>query len=402
MFMTAYLDHAATTSLRAAAAEAMKQAFAVSGNPSSLHTAGRHARRDLEESREHIASHLGAAPSEVLFTAGGTESDNQALKGLYWKRREEDSRRHRVVVSAVEHHAVMDPAVWLQDAQGASVDVVPVDQSGRVDLAALRELLEREPETVALVSVMWANNEVGTIQPIHDIAALASEFDIPVHADAVQAAGLLEIDFGRSGLAAMSISAHKVGGPVGTGALLVRRGTTMTPLTHGGGQERGIRSGTLDHVSAAGFAAALGEAVEHAPTERIRLAQLRDRFVNGVLKEVPDAFLSGTLLESADRLPGIAHFTFAQCEGDSLLYLLDAQGVYCSNGSACQAGVPQASHVLHAMGIPDNRIRGALRFSLGHNSTDNDIDSALAVIGPVVERARTAGLAMAAMKVRSR
>ncbi len=390
--MTAYLDHAATTPVRSAALRVLVDETRAGGNASSLHTAGRRARRVVEESRERVAAAVGAAPPEVVFTAGGTEADNLAVKGLYWHRRGPDPRRRRVLLSTVEHHAVIDPAEWLAQHEDAELGWLPVDALGRVDPQALRDEIARDPESVALVSVMWANNEVGTLQPVDEIVAAAQEFGIPVHSDAVQALGAVPLDFAASGLDAMTISGHKTGGPMGVGALIVRSGLDLTPVLHGGGQERGVRSGTLDLPSIAAFSVAADEAVTARTTEAPRLAALRDDLVSRVRDEVPDVVLRGDPSPSG-RLPGNAHLTFPGCEGDSLLYLLDARGVECSTGSACQAGVPQPSHVLEAMGVGEDELHGALRFSLGHTSTEVDVKALADAIGPVVERARSAGLA---------
>jgi cysteine desulfurase len=385
--VTAYLDHAATTPMLPSALAAMTEQLGRTGNPSSLHSAGRAAKRVVEESRERVAAALGARPSEVVLTAGGTESDNLAVKGLFWARRRTDPQRTLVVTAATEHHAVTDPVDWLAKHEGAQVAWLPVDAVGRVDLDALTALLERDHARVALISLMWANNEVGTVQPVAEVAALAAPHGIPVHTDAVQAVGQLPVGF--DGLDALTLSAHKLGGPIGAGALLVRRGLEVEALIHGGGQEAGLRSGTVDAAAALGFAVAVDHAVATRESTAARLAVLRDRLVDGVRAAVPDAVLRG---DPTDRLPGNAHFTFPGCEGDSLLYLLDARGVECSTGSACQAGVPQPSHVLLAMGVPEAEARGALRFSLGRTSTDADVDAVIEAIGPVVERARGAGL----------
>lgn len=388
--MTVYLDHAATTPVLPAAAEALADALVHTGNPSSLHASGRAARRTVEESRERLAAALGARPSEVLLTSGGTEADNLALQGLLRARRASDPRRRRVVVSAVEHHAVLDPAAWLAAHEDAEAVLLPVDRDGVVELDALHDELAAHGDEVALVSVMWANNEVGALQPLAEVVAAAHAHGVPVHADAVQAVGQVPVDFGASGLDAMTVTAHKLGGPVGIGALLARRGLALEPVLHGGGQERGVRSGTLAAPLAAAFAVAAESAVGGRAAFAARTAALRDRLVAGVLASVPGATLRGP--EPARRLPANAHLTFAGCEGDSLLYLLDAAGVEVSTGSACQAGVPQPSHVLLAMGLPEDDARGALRFSLGHTSTDDDVDRVLEVLPGVVERARAAGL----------
>lgn len=387
----AYLDHAATTPVRPEAVEAYTVALSDVGNPSSLHAAGRCARKRVEEARESLAAALGARPSEVVLTGSGTESDNTAVKGIFWARRAADPRRHRIVASAVEHHGVLDPVQWLVDAQGAAVDWVPVDAEGRLDLDTYRETIERDPSSVALVTVMTANNEVGTIQPVAQVVEIARAHGIPVHSDAVQALGALPVDFGASGLDAMTVTAHKVGGPPGVGALLVRRDLDLVPVLHGGGQERKVRSGTIDVAGAMGFAAALDVAVATRTEVAARLGRLRSRLVREILDAVPDAVHNGPA-DAADALPGIAHFSFPGCEGDSLLLLLDAAGIEVSTGSACTAGVPQASHVLLAMGINDDVARGSLRFSLGWTSADDDVDAVIDVMPSVVERARAAGL----------
>jgi cysteine desulfurase len=380
-----YLDHAATTPMLPEAIDAMTAELARVGNPSSLHASGRRARRVVEESREIIAEAMGARPSEVVFTSGGTEADNLALKGTFWARRREDPARTRVLVSEVEHHAVLDSAQWLAEHEGAHVQRLPVDEYGRVLPESLRAAIERDPGSVAVISVMWVNNEVGTIQPIGELAAIAREHRIPFHSDAVQAAAQLPVGFSVD---AMTITGHKIGGPVGVGALLLAKGLDPVPVLHGGGQERDVRSGTLDAPAIAGFAAALSTAVSRRAAEAERLARLRDDLITRVGKTVPDAVLNG---DPKDRLPGNAHFSFPGCEGDALLMLLDARGVECSTGSACSAGVAEPSHVLLAMGADLARARGSLRFSLGHTSVAADVDALVEAIGPVVERARRAG-----------
>jgi cysteine desulfurase len=391
-----YLDHAATTPMLPEAIDAMTAQLGRLGNPSSQHAAGRQARRVVEESRESLAQALGARPSEVVFTGGGTESDNLAVKGLYWSRRAADDRRRRLLVSAVEHHAVYDSAIWLGEQGGAELEWLPVDSLGRVHPETLRAAVERDPASVALVSVMWANNEVGTVQPVAALAEVAHAHDIPIHSDAVQAVGQVPVDFAASGLDAMTVTGHKLGGPTGVGALLLGRGLAPTPLLHGGGQEREVRSGTLDTPAIAGFAAAVQWAVKHQPECAERLAALRAELVRVVREAVADAVYNGDPDPALDhRLPGNAHFSFPGCEGDSLLLLLDARGVECSTGSACSAGVSQPSHVLLAMGADPDRARGSLRFSLGHTSTAEDVAVLGEVIGPVVERARKAGLTTA-------
>jgi cysteine desulfurase len=378
----------------AEAVAAMTKQLTHLGNPSSLHASGRAARRVVEESRETIARALGCRPGEVVFTSGGTESDNLALKGLFWARRAQDPRRTRILSSSVEHHAVLDPLHWLAQHEGADVELLPVDTLGRLDVGALRASVERDPASVALVSVMWANNEVGTVQPVAEVVEIAHEHDIPVHTDAVQAVGQVPVDFAASGVDALTLTAHKVGGPYGVGALVVRRDLDVTPQLHGGGQERDIRSGTIDTPAIAGFARAVELAVKHQPDHAARVSALRDDLVERIQARVPDARVNGDPdTRLGHRLPGNAHLTFPGCEGDSLLMLLDARGIACSTGSACSAGVPQASHVLLAMGRDDEQARSSLRFSLGHTSTATDVDALAAAIAPVVERARAAGVA---------
>ncbi|MFK0257714.1 cysteine desulfurase family protein [Streptomyces sp. NPDC090445] len=385
----AYLDHAATTPMLPEAAAAMTAQFAVTGNASSLHAAGRRARRTVEEAREALAEALGARPSEVVFTAGGTEADNLAVKGLYWARRSQDPARTRVLASPVEHHAVLDAVHWLAEHEGAQVEYLPVDRYGRVGPEDLREAIARNPDDVALATVMWANNEIGTVMPVRELAAVARESGVPLHSDAVQAVGQLDVRFGDSGLAAMTVSGHKIGGPYGIGALLLGRDQTPVPVLHGGGQERHVRSGTLDVPAIAAFAVAAVLAAERRERFAAEVGRLRDELIRAVLAAVPDAVLGG---DPDNRLPANAHFSFPGCEGDSLLLLLDAQGIECSTGSACTAGVAQPSHVLLATGTDPQLARGTLRFSLGHTSTAEDVAALAAAIGPAVERARTAGL----------
>jgi len=389
-----YLDHAATTPMHPDAIEAMTAVMATVGNASSLHTAGRAARRRIEEARETVADKLGARPSEVIFTAGGTESDNLAVKGIYWARRDADPRRRRIVTSAVEHHAVLDAIEWLVQHEGAEVTWLPTGPDGCVSAGALRDVLQRHDD-VALVTVMWANNEVGTIMPINELATVATEFGVPIHSDAVQVIGQLPVSFADSGLSAMSIGAHKFGGPTGVGALVLRRDTACVPLLHGGGQERDVRSGTPDVAGVVGMAVATQLAVDDLDAHSEKLTALRDRLIDGVLAGIDDVRLNGP---RHHRLPGNAHFTFVGCEGDSLLMLLDANGIECSAGSACTAGVPQPSHVLLAMGADPAAARGSIRLSLGRTSVGEDVDAVLEVLPAAVARARQAALASAGAK----
>ena len=384
-----YLDHAATTPMLPEAIAAMTEELAQVGNPSSLHNQGRRARRIVEESREQIAEAYGARPSEVVFTSGGTEADNLAIKGLFWARRDARGEFRRVLVTSAEHHAVLDSVRWLADHEGADVNWLPVDCTGLLSPAVLREFIERDPGGVALVSVMWANNEVGTVQPIAELAAVARDYQIPFHSDAVQAAGQLPVSLAGSGATALTITGHKIGGPVGAGALLLGRGADLVPVLHGGGQERDVRSGTLDAPAIRAFATAVEISRMRRDDEAKRLAALRDELIARMLAAVPDAVLNGAP-PGPGRLPGNAHFSFPGCEGDALLMLLDAKGISCSTGSACTAGIAQPSHVLLAMGADDARARGSLRFSLGHTSSQQDVDALGVVIGEAVERARRA------------
>ncbi len=412
---SAYLDHAATTPMRPEAIAALTEELERVGNPSSLHAAGRRARRVVEESREQLAEVFGARPSEVVFTSGGTEADNLAVKGLYWARQDGGARR-RVLTTSVEHHAVLDSVRWLEDTQGAEAIWLGVDPAGGVCPDALRTAVSRAAGQVAVISVMWANNEVGTVQPVAELAAVAHEYGIPFHTDAVQAAAQLPVDFAASGADALSVSAHKLGGPFGVGALILARGVEPVPVLHGGGQERDVRSGTLDTPAIRSFAVAAAACARHRAAEAARLSALRDDLIRQVLAAVPDAVLNGPppgavlnaappgavlngpppgavlngALPSPARLPGNAHFSFPGCEGDALLMLLDASGIACSTGSACTAGVAEPSHVLLAMGADNSRARGSLRFSLGHTSTQPEVDALAAVIGEAVARARRA------------
>ncbi|MGB7981763.1 MAG: cysteine desulfurase family protein [Candidatus Nanopelagicales bacterium] len=385
--MSTYLDHAASTPMLDSARAAMLDVLGTAGNASSLHAAGRVARRRVEESREAIAEALGVTPSEVILTAGGTEADNLAVKGLWWSRIAQEPERRRVLAARIEHHAVLDPVQWLADHEGAQVVWLGVDALGRVDPDQVAAELAADPRGAALVAVMAANNEVGTLQPIEAIAAVCAQAHVPLHVDGVQAVGSIPVDAALS--TTMAVSAHKLGGPLGAGALIARRGLELTPLIHGGGQERQVRSGTVDVPAVVGFAAAIQDAVAHLPQRAARLVALRDLLIEGVLTRCPEAIVNGA--RGAGRLPGNAHLSFPGCEGDALLMLLDAAGVQVSTGSACSAGVPEPSHVLLAMGIDPVLSRSSLRFTLGHTSTDADVDALLAALPSVVARARRAG-----------
>lgn len=382
--VTIYLDHAATTPMRPAVVEAFAAALPLVGNPSSIHSQGQSAKRMLEEAREAVAASVGADSVEVTFTSGGTEAINLAIKGLYWARNSGRVARPRILVARAEHHATIDAVEWMREHDGAVLDWIPVDEFGRVDVDYVRDALA---DDVALLTVLWANNEVGTVQPVSELSALAASHGVPMHVDAVSAFGYIPLDFHAAGVAALSVSAHKIGGPVGLGALVIARSATVTPLIHGGNQQR-ARSGTLDTPGAVAFAAAANEATAGVNLLNGHLVGLRDALIQGVRAAVPEAVLRG---DPVDRLPGNAHFTFPGCEGDSLLFLLDVAGFSVSTGSACQAGVPEASHVLLAMGLDEPTARGALRVSLGESTTQAEIDMFVKALPPAVEQARAAG-----------
>ena len=384
-YVAIYLDYAATAPMPPRVLDAYTSALRLVGNPASIHSQGQEAKRILEEAREAVAASLGADRVEVTFTGGGTEAVNLGIKGLFWSRVAADPARTRIVVPMAEHHATIEAIEWLAQHEGAVVEWIPVDSLGRIDRVALEAALAvNNGADVALVTLLMANNEIGTIQPVAEVAALATAHGVPVHVDAIAAYGHLPIDFHALGVAALSVSAHKIGGPVGLGALLIARSTTLTPLVHGGSQQRG-RSGTQDAAGAAAFAVAA--TLAHAPDP-----VLRDRLIAGVHAAVPTAVLRGDP-DPAGRLPGNAHFTFPGCEGDSLLFLLDSAGFSVSTGSACQAGVPEASHVLLALGLDEPTARGALRFTLGPDTTIAEVDALIAALPPAVAQARSAGLA---------
>ncbi len=393
-----YLDHAATTPVLPSVIAAMTDAMTRTGNASSLHTAGRVARRTVEESRESIARDLGARPSEVIFTSGGTESDNLAVAGIFLARVRADPARRRILASPTEHHAVLDVLEYLEATAGATIGWLEVDDYGRVHADTLAAAIADDPDDVALVTVMWANNEVGTVNPIRELATVAHAHGIPLHTDAVQALGQVPLDFGASGADAMTVTGHKIGGPTGVGVLLLSREVAVVPILHGGGQERGVRSGTLDVAGVVGLAVAVADAQAERVQRAEMVMRLRDELIEGITGRIPDAVLAGDpgagLVDGGpSRLPGNAHLRFPGCEGDSLLMLLDARGIECSTGSACTAGVARPSHVLLAMRVPEQEARGALRFSFGHTSTRADVQSVLDAIEPVVVRARNAAAA---------
>jgi cysteine desulfurase len=387
--MTVYLDYAATTPLRKEVFDAYVEQLQTLGNPSSVHSSGQAVRRTLEEARESLAKSVDCNRSEVIFTAGGTESNNLAIKGLYWQRSAEDSNRNIIISAATEHHAVIDPIEWLEKHDGAEVVWLPVDYQGQIDLTFLEDFLIRENSKVALVSLMLANNETGVITDIEAVVALANKYQIPVHSDAIAAFGHIPFSFAQSGLAALSISAHKIGGPVGVGALIVSRTTKLVSIIHGGGQERGMRSGTMNAPFAKAFAVAAELAMAELDSEMPRLELLRDRLVSGVKALSSRANHTSSQVK---RLPHNAHFTFDGCSGDSLLFLLDQQGFCVSVGSACQAGVNGPSHVLLAMGRTDREANGCIRMTLGNQSTEADVDAFLSALPKALEGALRAGL----------
>lgn len=394
--MSRYFDHAATTPVKPIALRVLTELMPQLANPSSLHGSGRRARLAVDSARDQLAAAVGADPSEVIFTSGGTEADNLALKGLYWQRRGQDSRRRRILLTGIEHHAVLDTAEWLQAHEGAELVFIPVDDEGVVDLGVLAEMLAAEPETVALVTAMWANSEVGSVQPVAEIGRLCASASVPLHTDAVQAFGSIPVSFAQSGASTMAISGHKIGAPVGIGALLVRRDVKLTPVLHGGGQERDIRSGTLDAAGICAFAAVAQEVVAGREVEAARLSGLRNEVLDAVVG------LEGVTLRGPDprtaaqrRLPNNLHITVAGAEGDSLLFMLDMAGFDTATGSACTAGVPRPSHVLLAMGLTEAQARGAQRFSLGWTTTAEDVAALAEALPGVIAQSRSAGLAAA-------
>lgn len=387
--MQVYLDHAATTPLRAEAREAWLAAHEVLGNPSSIHGAGQAARRLLEDARDELARVLRCQPIEIVFTSGGTEAANLALKGLWWAR---PHGSDTVVLPDGEHHATLDVVGWLASAEGADVRAVALDDAGRIGADAFAAALPG----AALATALVANNEVGTLQDAAGLSSAASAAGVPLHLDAVSALGQVPIDFAGwrgtgtagGGLAALSVSAHKVGGPVGVGAAVVSRHATLTPLVHGGGQQRGLRAGTQDVAGAAAFAAAATAAEAEREDETRRLSALRDRLIDGIRRSIPEARLLG---DPVDRLPGNAHVLFPDAAGETLLFLLDMAGVAVSTGSACQAGVAEPSHVVLALGLGERAARSVLRFTLGRTSTAGDVDAVLTLLPDAYARAVASG-----------
>jgi cysteine desulfurase len=375
--MSVFLDHAATTQLRPEALAALTAALTTLGNPSSVHSAGQAARQILEDARDALALAVDCHRSEVVFNSGGTEADNQAVKGIFWARRRAEPGRSVIISAATEHHALIDPIEWLERHDGAEIHWLPVAQNGTVDLAALREYLAQNHERVALITLMWANNETGVITDIPAVCRMAAEYQIPVHSDAVAALGHLPLSFRESGLAAMSVSGHKIGAPIGVGALIVSRRLKLDSLIHGGGQERSLRSGTMNYPLAASFAEAARVAVATLRAREQQTRALRDYLESEVRKLVPNVVVTAA---TAERLPDNAHFIFPGILGDSLLFLLDSAGVQVSTGSACQAGVVGPSHVLIGMGYSEDLAQACIRVTLGYGTTAEDIDKFLAAL----------------------
>lgn len=397
--MSVYLDHAASTPVRSQAKDAYVQALTQAGNPSSVHRQGQNARAIVENARESVADVMECDPIEVIFTSGGTESINLALIGLYRRSRDKDPSHNRIIVPEAEHHATMDTVQWLERHEDARVEWIPVDYHGRVDVVALEKSLRIEPETIALASMLWANNEVGTLQPVEHVATLTAQYGVPFHIDAVAACGHEPMSFrslredsgaqGARGLVAMSISGHKFGSVPGVGALIVAREAELEALIHGGGQQRGLRSGTMDAPAAASLAVALEESVNTLSEENARLRQLQKHTIASIRNLITDIELSG---DEQHRLANNVNITFEGCQSDSLLFLLDEAGVCVSTGSACQAGVAQPSHVLLAMGRDERAASSALRITMGHTTTEEDVAAFLSALPEAVLKARRAGI----------
>ena len=381
--MSIYFDHAATTPISDSALTALTNQAKKLGNASSLHSAGRSVRKDLEAAREEIAKAIDCAPSEVIFTATGTEANNLAIKGLYWKAIKEG--KNLIITSTFEHHAVMDPILWLAEHEGAKVIEIDVDKNGMVDLDKLKQVVIDNKGKISFISIMHSNNEVGTLQDIAQIVKVAG--DIPVHSDCVQSFGKVELSFKELGLTAATISAHKIGGPLGVAALILKRGLDIEPILHGGGQERDIRSGTFNAPSILAFAAAATESASQFKDRSVVVRKLKRSLVEVVKKNVTDAWVNG---DQANSLPGIVSITFPRSDSEGLLLLLDSEGIACSTGSACSAGVQRPSHVLLAMGLSEDETTSTLRFSLSHSNTIAEIEKLGAVIASVVERSRAA------------
>lgn len=381
--MSIYFDHAATTPMVDVAITALNTQLKKLGNASSLHSAGRSVRKDLEGAREEIAKAIDCDASEVIFTATGTEANNLAIKGLYWKGVKENKKV--IITSTFEHHAVMDPIAWLAEHEGAQLVGINVDRNGFVNLDELKQAVIDHQGKIALISIMASNNEVGTVQDIAQVVKIAGQ--IPVHSDCVQSFGKVELSFKKLGLTAATISAHKVGGPLGVAALILKRGLDIEPILHGGGQERDIRSGTFNAPSIVSFAAAAKESVAQSQQRSEIIRKLKAELISTIKKGVPDIWVNGDQVKS---LPGIVSITFPKTDSEGLLLLLDSEGIACSTGSACSAGVQRPSHVLLAMGLTEEETTSTLRFSLNHSNTIVEIAKLGAVIASVVARSRAA------------
>jgi cysteine desulfurase len=384
----AYLDNAATTAMLPEALEVLAREAATVGNASSLHGAGRRARKVVEESREKLAAAVGAKPQEIIFTASGTEANNLAVKGMFWQSQRKKPQQRAICSTPIEHHAILDPLEWLEREQNVSLHLAAVNESGVTSHESVAEIFSERSGELSFATVMHSNNEVGALQPVAEIAAVAREYQIPLHTDAVQSFGKVPVNFSELGVDAMTISGHKIGGPLGVAALVAKKSLELTPLLHGGGQERDVRSGTLHTPAIAAFATAAEISQQRLASTQAHVRALREMLIVGITHSVPDVRVNG----GTHTLPGIAHFTFAGAEGDALLLLLDAQGVQCSTGSACSAGIAQPSHVLLAMGMAPKVARSSIRFSIGPSTREGDINRAISVIGEVVTRARAAGV----------
>jgi cysteine desulfurase len=378
-----YLDHAATTPMVQPAIDALTTQILKTGNASSLHSTGRSVRKELEEARESIAKAAGCAAIDVIFTGSGTEANNLAIKGLYWLGAK--AGKKTIITSTFEHHAVMDPIKWLAEHEGATVIEIPVSKDGVIDLIALQEAVTKYGAQTAFISIMHANNEIGTIQPVAEIVKIAGQ--IPVHTDAVQSFGKVAFNFKDLGLTAVTISAHKVGGPLGVAALILKKGVNIEPVLHGGGQERDIRSGTFNAPGIIAFAAAAGNAMANMQVRDQKIRALKDLLIKKVLAAVPDAWVNGA---TENSLPGIVNITFPGTDSEGLLLLLDMEGIACSTGSACSAGVHRPSHVLMSLGLTEDETTSSLRFSIGESNNEGDIEKLSSVISSVVTKSRAA------------
>jgi cysteine desulfurase len=386
-----YLDHASTTSVRPEAMEKFLEISKNIGNASSIHSNGRLARKIVEEAREEIAFAVGAKPSEIIFTSSGTESDNFAIKGLYWQQNK-SQKKPIVLISAFEHHAILEPAHWLAEFQGAEVIEIPILKSGFVDLDFIQKIVGARANEIALVSVIHGHNELGTIQPISEIKELIG--NIPFHTDCVQSLGKVKIDFNSIGADAATFTSHKIGGVPGTAAFFLKQDQLITPLLHGGGQEREVRSGTFNVPGIAAFATAVSLAVNEIESHRKYLKGLREKLFNGIKDIEGIAFNAAGDLTAADisekYLLNILNLTFTQVESEALLMVLDNLGFSLSAGSACTAGVARPSYVLTAMGFDEATADSALRVSISQQTTEAEIELLIAKLPDAVARARSA------------